>query len=355
MDRYLDVLERELELRGIARAGVGRPACGSPARVFDTAYVGGGTPTWLGIGRLGRLVRWVRSVAGDALQELTVEANPDSLDDAMAERLADDGVTRVSIGVQSLDDAVLRALGRIHDAARARDAVRAARAAGIQSISLDLIAGCPEESDAGWRTTVDEAAELGCDHVSVYALSVEPGTPLAAAVASDRVRLPDDDSVADRLIWADERLERAGLGRYEISNWARPASACAHNLHYWRYDEYVGLGAAAVSRTGSVRSRGPAPAGRYIEAVDAGDLRQWEDEHLDACTMARERVMLGLRLTDGIPEGELDTLRSACVRDTRGALDRWRAAGLVSRDEGRVRLTRHGMMMSNAVLADLAG
>lgn len=355
MDRYLDALKRELELRGPARGDAQRAVLGSRPPVFDTAYVGGGTPTWLGTERLSRLVRWVRSVAGDGLAELTVEANPDSFDDAMAERLAEAGVTRISIGVQSLDDAVLQALGRAHDGARARDAIRAAKAAGIPRLSQDLIAGCPGESDSGWHMTVEEAMGLGCDHVSVYALSVEPGTPLAAAVASDRVHLPDEDAVADRLSWADERLERAGLKRYEISNWARPGSECAHNLHYWRYDEYLGLGAAAVSRIGSVRTKGPAGAGRYAQAVDAEDLRAWEDEDLDACTMARERVMLGLRLTDGIPEEEMDALGAACGLEPRTSLDRWRDEGLVSAAKGRISLTRDGMMLSNAVLADLAG
>lgn len=359
MERYLDALRRELELRGgvpaAAAAGPMPHAPPPPPSAFDTAYIGGGTPTWLGAKRLARLVRWVRSVAGEGLVELTVEGNPDSLDAAMAEALADSGVTRVSIGVQSFDDAVLGALGRAHDAAGARASVAAARPAGLASVSIDLMAGCPMESDAGWRHTVEEAAELGPDHVSVYALGVEEGTPLARAVAAGRISLPDDDAVAARLSWADDRLEKAGLLRYEVSNWARPGAECAHNLHYWRYDEYLGLGAAAVSRAGSVRTKGPGGAGGYVRAVDAGELSAWEDEDLDPCTMARERVMLGLRLTDGITEREIEALEGACGREARTSLDRWREDGLVAAGAGRISLTRDGMMVSNTVLADLVG
>jgi oxygen-independent coproporphyrinogen-3 oxidase len=355
IDRYLAALERELEARGDG-LGEARPGGGGqPAYALDTAYIGGGTPTWLGVERLARLVRWARSVAGEGLKELTVEANPDSLDAPMAEALAASGVTRISIGIQSFDDAVLVALGRAHDAAGARAAVTAARAAGVASVSLDLIAGCPEESDAGWRHTVEEATELGVDHVSVYALSVEEGTPLARAVAAGRVDLPDDDAVADRLRWADDGLERAGLIRYEVSNWARPGCECAHNLHYWRYDEYLGLGAGAVSGIASMRTKGPVGGAAYVRAVGGGDLTAWEDEHLDPCTMARERVMLGLRLTDGIPVEEIDALERACGRDTRASLDRWREGGFLAIESGRIRLTSDGMMVSSAILSEIVG
>jgi oxygen-independent coproporphyrinogen III oxidase len=388
IERYLAALEREWAVRGRDWTGGGFEPGG-----FETIYVGGGTPTWIGAGRLAglarRLLAWAVE-AGSAAQaaragsgqagsgegdpgavvEVTVEANPDSLDEEMAAGLIAAGVNRFSIGAQSFDDAVLAALGRAHDSAGIQRAVEAVRLAGRElgggstgraaapatagrhvDVSLDLICGGPSEDDASWRQTVEAALALAPEHVSIYGLTLEEGTPLEAAAREGTVELPSGDEVADRLTWADERLESAGLARYEISNWARPGHECRHNLNYWRYGLYLGLGAGAVTRLEDVRLTAPVSLEAYLEHPSAGVV----EEPLDACTQARERAMLGLRLTEGVLFEDLSAIARECPGlDAPARAARWQDEGLLEHlGDDRIRLTRRGMLLANQVLIDL--
>lgn len=360
IDRYLAAMRREWDLRaralfGKASAKVAPRHTSGDATVQVTVYVGGGTPSWIGTERLAALVGWVLAETGrrgTAPVEVSVEVNPDSFDEAMAAALVDAGVTRLSIGAQALDDDVLAALGRPYGAADVSAAVGAARAGGVGSVSLDLICGCPGETEASWRRSVEGALALRPDHVSVYALTVEEETPLACA-APRLVGLPEEDEVADRLRWAWAYLKEHGLARYEVSNFARPGHTCLHNVGYWRQQPYVGLGAAAVSRCAAVRISAPGDVAAYIEGIEGGDLGAWEVEHLDACTDARERVMLALRTSGGTTRRDLQAMGGACGIDPLARIPRWSAAGLVKMDGERVVLTEDGILLSNEVLADL--
>lgn len=359
IDAYLRAMKREWHLRAreVSKASEGaesdlEPASSDPG--FATVYVGGGTPSWIGPDRLAALCGWLAELAGPALAEFSVEANPDSFDSTTARALEAAGVTRVSLGAQSLDDRVLTALGRCHDVAAVARAVRTARDAGFADLSLDLMCGGPAETDASWRATVEGALELDPEHLSVYALTLEEGTRLAEAAARGDAHLADEDMVADRLDWAWGKLVAAGFGRYEIANWARSGHECRHNLNYWRYGPYLGLGAAAVSRLGGTRTTAPSAAKDYVDAMRLGSLESWEDEPLDDCLRARETVMLGLRLAEGVRGLDLERLAVACGAPDIGIrTSRWIEEGLLRADEDRVALTGVGMALANRVMEDL--
>ncbi len=292
---------------------------GLPPRPAATVFFGGGTPTLLPATDLVRILGAVRDrfgLAPDA--EVTTEANPDSVTPQALELLAAAGVSRVSLGMQSAVPHVLATLDRTHDPARVPQAVAWARAAGL-AVSLDLIYGTPGESLADWRTSLDAALACAPDHVSAYALVVEEGTRMAAKVRHGELPPPDDDALADAYELAAEVLGAAGYGWYEVSNWARtPADVCRHNLGYWRGDDWWGIGPGAHSHVGGVRwwnVRHPrAYAGRVADAASPAQAR----EVLGPAERYEERVLLGVRLAEGLDVDELAT----AARD--------RVAGLVA-------------------------
>lgn len=304
----------------------------------DTAYFGGGTPSFFGAPRLAALLETALAhyaVAPDA--EITFEANPESARDASALRaLREAGFNRISLGMQSADDAELRAVGRIHTAHDTEEAVAAARAAGFDNLSLDLIYGLPGQTQERWRANLAAAAALAPEHLSCYALKVEPGTPLYAA--RGRVSLPDDDAQADRYLDAVDFLAARGWAQYEISNFARPGRESRHNLKYWTLGEYLGFGPGAHSDFGARRFA----VARDLDAFLAGKTVLSEDAAIPERERAAERVMLGLRLARGLDESELagaeDVLR-ACAEH-----------GLAERIGTRWRLTAHGFLVSNAII-----
>ncbi|HUS82470.1 MAG TPA: radical SAM family heme chaperone HemW, partial [Dehalococcoidia bacterium] len=261
MPAYVDALLRE------ATFWEGSGAVGN----VETVYFGGGTPSLLPIAEATRLMDGLRrlfDVAGDA--EVTLEANPESVDDAHMETLRKMGVNRLSLGVQSFDDGELRFLGRIHDAARAEEAYRAARKAGFDSVSIDLIFGLPEQTVTRWRNSLEQAVALEPDHLSLYALTLEEGTPLSRRIAEGECPEPDADAQADMYAWSSARLAKAGYEQYEISNWAKAGHRCRHNLTYWHSEPYLGLGAGAHSYIDSYRLANQRLPARYIEAVSTG-------------------------------------------------------------------------------------
>ncbi|HEY7107660.1 MAG TPA: radical SAM family heme chaperone HemW [Acidimicrobiia bacterium] len=340
VDRYVDACVTDIERRALPSA--------------SSVFFGGGTPSLLPAEQLVRILDAIPVRRG---AEVTVECNPDSADPGKLAAYAAAGVNRVSLGVQSMRPHVLAALGRTHDQANVRRSVAWARDAGIARVNVDVIYGTPGESDDDWRATLDDVLALRPSHVSAYALTVEPGTPLGRAVAAGTRAAPDDDDQATKYERADDRLRDAGLEWYEISNWSRPGEECRHNLLYWHQGRYAGVGCAAhghdVGPDGAARRwwnvRTPE---RYIDAVGAGRTAEAGDERLDPPARRAERLALGLRTRAGIKlgaaEAELPRVES-CV-------DELVAAGLLDvASGGRVVLTRRGRLLANDVSARLLG
>jgi oxygen-independent coproporphyrinogen-3 oxidase len=343
-DQYADTLLREIELSTavLAAAGGLRPAA--------TVFFGGGTPTLLPPGDLARMLAGVRDAFGLAPgAEVTVEANPDTVTDAVADELAAAGVTRMSIGMQSTRAHVLAALDRTHDPANVRTAVRAARAAGLD-VSVDLIYGTPGETLDDWRASLEEAVALEPDHLSAYALIVEDGTKLARQIRRGELAEPDDDLEADMYELADDLLGAAGLEWYEVSNWARtPAHRSRHNLAYWRGTDWWGYGPGAHSHVGGLRWWNVKHPAAYAARLASETSPAAGRERPDDAARRLEAVLLRSRIREGIPVAEL-------LADGRRAVAGLVADGLVDGTaavRGRVVLTRRGRLLADAVVRTL--
>jgi oxygen-independent coproporphyrinogen-3 oxidase len=313
---------------------------------FVSIFLGGGTPTILPVPQMVKLLDHLRAtfdIAPDA--EMTSEANPDTVDTPYLAAIRDAGVTRLSMGAQSFDPTVLRALERVHSPASVRRAFAGARAAGFDDVNLDLIYGADGESLGSWRETIEETLALEPEHVSAYALTIEPATPLGRAVAAGRTPAPNDDLQAEMYELACERFAAAGYEHYEVSNWAKPGRRCAHNLGYWQGRPYLGLGAGAHSYRDGRRWWNVRPPQQFIDMVAAGDAPIGGDERLTPDDQHLERLLLGLRLAEGVPEAWVD------ARET----DRFVADGLATRAQGRVALTDRGLLMANDLVLSLAG
>jgi oxygen-independent coproporphyrinogen-3 oxidase len=317
----------------------------------STVFFGGGTPTLLPPADLGRILRAIDTEFG--LQpgaEVTTEANPESVDAAALGELRAQGLTRVSFGMQSAVPGVLAVLDRVHQPGRPARCAGWARAAGFEHVSLDLIYGTPGESDADWRRSLDAAVAAAPDHVSAYALTVEPGTRLAARVRRGELPPPDDDVLADRYLIADEVLSAAGLTWYEISNWAAAESSrCAHNMLYWTDGDWWGIGPGAHSHVGGTRWWNVRHPAAYGARVAAGTSPGQAREVLAGSERQLERVMLAVRLTEGCP---VEILSPAGRLNAQSVV----AEGLASADalaRGRIVLTRRGRLLADAVTRKL--
>jgi putative oxygen-independent coproporphyrinogen III oxidase len=343
-DQYADTLLREVELARGVLAGLG------PQRQAATVFFGGGTPTLLPPGDLGRMLGGVREAFGIADgAEVTVEANPDTVTDAVAAELAASGVTRLSIGMQSAVPHVLAALDRTHDPANVRTAVAAARAAGLD-VSVDLIYGAPGESLEDWRTSVRTAIELAPDHVSAYALIIEDGTKLARQIRRGEVPAPDDDLQADMYELVDDALEAAGFEWYEVSNWARDdAQRSRHNLAYWQGTDWWGFGPGAHSHIGGVRFWNVKHPAAYAHRLAAGQSPAAAREVPDVEARTLENVLLRTRIREGLPVSEV-------LGEGRRAVAALIADGLIDGPtavHGRIVLTRRGRLLADAVVRAL--
>jgi putative oxygen-independent coproporphyrinogen III oxidase len=330
-----------LELRR-ARAQLGE-------RAVNTVFIGGGTPTLLGADGLLRLLDEVGESFGLAAQaEVTTEANPESVTPGMFKALRAGGFTRVSVGMQSAMPHVLEALDRLHSPGRAVEAAHEARDAGFEHVSLDLIYGTPGESDADWQQTLELALSAEPDHISAYALTVEPGTALAAAVRRGTTPAPDDEVQARRFMVADERLQRAGLDWYEVSSWAANDDArCRHNIGYWRSDDWWGVGPGAHSHVDGVRWWNVLRPANYARRLHEGSSPESGRELLTAEQQALEALMLGIRVRGGV---ELSELSDAGARAAQAQVAAQRA--VISGD--RVELTREGRLFATAVARELS-
>ena len=318
-----------------------------------TVFLGGGTPTLLPPAQLGGILAAIDGEFGLAPGcEVTVEANPETVDEASLAALRAAGVTRISLGMQSAVPHVLAVLDRVHQPGRPAQCARWARAAGFEHVSLDLIYGTPGESDADWRESLEAALAAGPDHISAYALIVEEGTKLAARIKRGEVPPPDDDAMADRYLAADDLLAAAGLHWYEISNWAAgPGSQCRHNLLYWASGNWWGVGPGAHSHVGGTRWWNVRHPAAYAARVSAGESPAQAREILTERERRLERILLLTRLSGGCPVTELD---QAGADAARAAV----ADGLAEPEaylKGRVVLTRRGRLLADAVVRDLTG
>ncbi|MFD6332133.1 radical SAM family heme chaperone HemW [Streptomyces niveus] len=342
-DNYADTLTDEIRLA--------RKVLGDDTRPVRTVFVGGGTPTLLAAADLVRMLDAVREefgLADDA--EVTTEANPESVDPAYLAELRAGGFNRISFGMQSAKQHVLQVLDRTHTPGRPEECVAEARAAGFDHVNLDLIYGTPGESDDDWRATLAAAVGAGPDHVSAYALIVEEGTGLARRIRRGEVPMTDDDEHADRYLIADETLGAAGFSWYEVSNWSTtPAGRCLHNELYWRGADWWGAGPGAHSHVGGVRWWNVKHPGAYAAALAGGRSPGAGRELLTAEDRRVERILLELRLSEGV---ELSLLRPAGLAAAGRAL----GEGLLSAgpyDAGRAVLTLRGRLLADAVVRDL--
>jgi oxygen-independent coproporphyrinogen-3 oxidase len=318
-----------------------------------TLYVGGGTPTVLPISYVESILGAAcRTFAVDADAEISLEANPGTVDaDKLGNFLAL-GVNRLSLGIQSFDDRELRLLGRIHSAAEATTVFRAARQVGWRNVNLDLLYGLPLQPLAAWRSSLEQAIDLQPDHLSLYALTVEAGTPLAAAIDCGELPAPDPDLAADMYELAQDALAAAGYVHYEISNWARgPEFCCRHNLTYWRNEPYLGLGAGAHSWLGGRRWSNTSVPAAYAAQVLRGEHPLASQETIDRDLEIGETMMLGLRLLDeGVPfERFRRRFGIDLERRFAGELADLARLGLIETDTQRVRLTARGRLLGNQV------
>ncbi len=333
---YVDALRREASMLAGEWAGV----------PFTSVFFGGGTPTTLTPAQLVNLLDHLRCAYRiDDEAEVTVESNPDTVDGPYLWALRRAGVTRVSFGVQSFDPEVLVALERVHAPASARAAFEAARDAGFRDVNVDLIYGANGETLPSWERTLDEALALQPEHVSAYALTVEPATALGRKVGAGLVPAPDPDLQADMYELACRTLGAAGYEHYEVSNWARPGRRCVHNLGYWEGRPYLGLGAGAHSYRDGRRWWNARPPSQYIGLVAAGRSPIGGEERLSAEERRIERLLLGLRVATGVP--------MAWVADAEAG--RFVDAGLARRDGDRLALTEAGMFVANDLVLELSG
>ncbi len=316
---------------------------GAPA--VETVFFGGGTPTLLPSADLVAMLDAVRSRFGLAVDaEVTTEANPDSVSPESLAELRGGGFTRISFGMQSAVPSVLAVLDRTHDPERVPQAVAWARAAGFEQVSLDLIYGTPGESLAEWQTSVEAALACAPDHVSAYSLIVEDGTALARQVRSGVLPMPDEDDLADKYALADDLLVQAGLGWYEVSNWSRDEGArCRHNELYWTSQNWLGIGPGAHAHVGGVRWWNAKHPTAYAARLAAGESPTLAREILDEETQRVERVLLEVRLRDGLPVELVDA----------GRVDGVVAEGLADVEGDRLVLTRRGRLLADAVVRDL--
>ena len=339
MDAYMAALLRHLEEVAPRAAGM----------QVDTVYFGGGTPSYLGAARLCRILQTVLrryDVARDA--EITLEANPDSAGDwKELRRLRRAGFNRLSLGVQSTDDALLRRIGRIHTYEQVQQAVTAARKAKFTNLSLDLIYGLPGQTMEDWQRTLADAVALGPEHLSCYGLKLEEGTPLWQQ--RQTLTLPDDDAQADMYLYTVAALGEMGYEQYEISNFAKPGKESRHNLKYWRMEEYAGFGPGAHSDFGGVRYG-------YVRDIDsyiAGRLVLSESETDSTLARDYEYVMLSLRTAAGIDRQTFEKRYRQRFQPMEALFEQYEKAGLALPTEGGWRLTPKGFLVSNSIIAAL--
>ena len=340
---YVDAVVREMRLREGETTGA------------PTLYFGGGTPSLLAPAQIAQIIAAARESFGlRPGAEVSMEANPETLDLEMLTGYRAAGVNRLSIGIQSQQRAGLRVLGRGHTAMTATTSLTLARQAGFDNVSLDFIYGWPGQSPEDWEHDLQTILDWSPEHVSLYALIVEPGTPMQMAVKRGILRPLDDDVVADRYDRAAEVLGNAGWEHYEISNWARePQYRSRHNQLYWQNGPYLGIGAGAFGTSGGERHSNHLLPDRYIAALAAGDLPVATRETIDDATALSETMMLGMRLLrDGVSDADVRARHGVGISERYAEqVARLLDIGLVEWQAQRLRLTPRGVLVANEVCA----
>jgi oxygen-independent coproporphyrinogen-3 oxidase len=365
--RYADALCREIEVRSLQKE--------LPVAKGATVYFGGGTPTVLAAEQVGKIVStlkhcgWWKEPA-----EATIEANPGTVDAAKLKALREIGFDRISLGVQSLQDKELRALGRIHTAEQALQAIEEAKQAGFRRINADLMSGIPCQTVESFRNTLDTVLQLGLSHISVYSLILEEGTPLERLAGEGRAQLPDEESSYVMYEMTTEVLAQAGLQRYEISNYAVPGEESLHNIVYWHYEPYAAFGVGACTFDGKERRTNTADVQEYIKGWNmaevvsrnsgtvmrrTGDLEDggevgegtlWESEDLDRKTQISEALFMGLRTTEGIELRRFEKRYGISVQELyQNELTTLKAQGMIDISNRYLHLTSDGMRFGNRV------
>lgn len=342
---YLSALKQEIALAGQR----------FPKRVYDSVFIGGGTPSILAPEDMAALLRalWAAfAIAPGA--EFTIECNPGTMDGEKLNAYLAGGVTRLSFGLQSAEDSLLKAIGRIHDFSQFKASFHMARAAGFTNINVDLMYGLPGQTQEQYLHTIQAAAALGPSHISAYSLILEEGTPLYSRVMAGEVSLPSEDCVADMMEAGRALLAGLGYARYEISNYAKPGHACGHNLNYWENGPYLGLGLAAHSAMdigGWRRWKNHGELEDYLASLQRGELPIWEQQRIPQEEEMFECVMLGLRMLKGVDRpafwGRFG--KDVCLV-YKEAVEALTALGWAEATPGSLRLTEAGMDMENSAL-----
>jgi len=319
---------------------------------IDTVYFGGGTPSYYGAGRLIELFEALKSTGSVLVDsEVTAEVNPDSVTKADLVKMRRAGFNRLSVGVQSANDAMLKNLGRLHDFAQAEEAIVNARLAGFKNVSIDLMYGLPSQTRDDWADTLTRAAALKPDHVSCYGLKLAEGTELY--VFKDSPFLPDEDMQADMYLYAVEALSRYGYRQYEISNFAKRGFESRHNMKYWRGEEYISFGAAAHSYVGGLRYNYIADANEYARRIMRGDPVIDQSEEITRFEQASEYLMLGLRTVHGISEEEYRAIYPSSFESIEKRLELYAKHDLAQKSDGRWSFTPRGFLVSNTLIGDV--
>lgn len=351
VQRYVQALTQEIRRSAPLAEGEGQ----GERFPIDTIFFGGGTPTAIPATDEAALLRAIfdtHSVTTDA--EITTEANPGTMDTAHLEVLRAAGFNRISFGVQSFDADLLKTLDRIHSADEAKSAVRAARAAGFDNVSVDLMFALPRQTLTQWRDTLDQAMALETEHISLYSLIVEPGTGFYTLHQKGRLPLPDEDTAAEMFQMAIDAAHSAGMSQYEISNFARPGRECRHNLHYWRNEPYHGFGCGAVDYLNGARRMNVKSPTKYAQCIEThGDLTESCETLTREETMA-ETMMLGLRLTqEGVDCAHFARRFGADPRALYAPeIEKFTRRGLLELSGDSLRLTPQGVFLANEVMME---
>ena len=342
-DVFVDRMDQDLRSFG--------SRCETP---LSAVFIGGGTPTLLRPDLLSRLLHSVtRHLPLSTECEWTVEANPETVDPTIADVLAEGGVNRVSVGCQSFQPSSLRTLERHHEPRNVARAVGHVRAAGIDSINLDLIMGVPGSTLSEWRDDLDQALALEPDHLSCYGLQYEPNTPLTRKLEMGQLERLDEDLEATMYEHTVSRLRAEGFEHYEISNWARPGRSCRHNLVYWRSQNWLAFGPSASGHLDGTRFKVTPRLSEWLSA--SGDVPVVDVEHLDDLARTGERLMLELRLVEGIEAGELARLldQHDPTQERRAAIADGLRDGVLHQEDGRIKLTHEGRLLADSLLSRL--
>ena len=336
---YVNALKKELALR-------------ADGQRVHSIYFGGGTPSLLSIEQVQDILHTVHSLFGvDKTAEVTLEANPGTVDEPYLAAIRASGINRLSLGVQSLENSELALLGRIHTSAEAGQAVRFARNAGFTNLSLDLIYGVPGQTMAGWRETLEGIIEFGSEHISLYPLTLEDDAPLKLKIERGEVSPIDPDCAADQYELAQDLMESHGYRHYEISNWARAGYECRHNMVYWHNQSYLGAGVAAHSHIDGHRTANTADLDCYLSAYSNNTpLTHDLNEKIGPELQLSETVILGLRLSEGIEAVEIQRRFGIdLLRQYRQQVAEAVSLGLLECAGSRIRLTRKGRLLGNEV------